>query len=253
MAVLAKIEFGILRLTIDRPQKRNAINAAMFDSLTEALVSAERNNDVRVVLLEGGETIFSAGADLEELLSSPDALTRASNAFFAELRTFPKPVVAQVNGPCVGEAFAALLYCDLVYASENALFSLPAVALARTPTCGSAAIMSEAAGHARTAEKLLLSEPISAQEAADMKLLTAIYDAEALPKAVAAKVARLAVLPPGAVQATKALLCSVRETKLAAFTDTEARISAEQAASAEAKEALSAFLAGRKPVFRHAE
>ena len=146
MAILSNTEFGILRLTISRAQKRNSINAEMFDTMTEALSRAASDDAVRVVLLQGGEQIFSAGADLEEMRSQPEVLDRAMTNFFAALRAFPKPVVAQVMGPCVGDALSMLLYCDLVYASERALFSLPCVALGQTTRFGSAFIMAAAAG-----------------------------------------------------------------------------------------------------------
>ena len=145
MAILSNTEFGILRLTISRAQKRNSINAEMFDTMTEALSRAASDDAVRVVLLQGGEQIFSAGADLEEMRSQPEVLDRAMTNFFATLRAFPKPVVAQVMGPCVGDALSMLLYCDLVYASERALFSLPCVALGQTTRFGSAFIMAAAA------------------------------------------------------------------------------------------------------------
>ena len=119
MAILSNTEFGILRLTISRAQKRNSINAEMFDTMTEALSRAASDDAVRVVLLQGGEQIFSAGADLEEMRSQPEVLDRAMTNFFAALRAFPKPVVAQVMGPCVGDALSMLLYCDLVYGKRN--------------------------------------------------------------------------------------------------------------------------------------
>ena len=119
MAILSNTEFGILRLTISRAQKRNSINAEMFDTMTEALSRAASDDAVRVVLLQGGEQIFSAGADLEEMRSQPEVLDRAMTNFFAALRAFPKPVVAQVMGPCVGDALSMLLYCDLVYAAAQ--------------------------------------------------------------------------------------------------------------------------------------
>lgn len=100
-------------------------------------------------------------------------------------------------------------------------FSLPAVALARTPRYGAAQIMAAAAGYPAAAEKLLLSEPISADEAQAMRLITRVIDDEHLDQVVAAKTARLAVLPPGAVAGTKALLAAARRKALADLTDYE--------------------------------
>ena len=242
MAILSNTEFGILRLTISRAQKRNSINAEMFDTMTEALSRAASDDAVRVVLLQGGEQIFSAGADLEEMRSQPEVLDRAMTNFFAALRAFPKPVVAQVMGPCVGDALSMLLYC--------ALFSLPCVALGQTTRFGSAFIMAAAAGLPRATEKLMLSEPITAAEALEMRIITGIADDESLDNLVASKVARLAVLPPGAVRAMKALLTGPRNKALEVAAEEEEAVWRRQAGSAEAAEALAAFLEGRKPAFR---
>ena len=242
MAILSNTEFGILRLTISRAQKRNSINAEMFDTMTEALSRAASDDAVRVVLLQG--------ADLEEMRSQPEVLDRAMTNFFAALRAFPKPVVAQVMGPCVGDALSMLLYCDLVYASERALFSLPCVALGQTTRFGSAFIMAAAAGLPRATEKLMLSEPITAAEALEMRIITGIADDESLDNLVASKVARLAVLPPGAVRAMKALLTGPRNKALEVAAEEEEAVWRRQAGSAEAAEALAAFLEGRKPAFR---
>ena len=171
-------------------------------------------------------------------------------SFFEVIKNFKKPIVAQVNGPCVGEAFTMLLYCDLVYASDKALFSIPSVALGRTTRFGAALMMATSAGIVRAAEKLMLSEPISANEALDMRLITGIADEDSLDQLVASKVARLAVLPPQAVQATKTLLTLSRNQLLNKLTDDEEAIWHRQNLSEEAKEALAAFLEGRKPSFR---
>ena len=86
MAILVHSEFGILRLTISRPEKRNALSAEMFNELTDALADAARDDAVRTVLIKGDDRLFSAGADLEEMQRAPEELERAMTAFFAELR-----------------------------------------------------------------------------------------------------------------------------------------------------------------------
>ena len=245
MSITHSLQYGILHLTIDRVERRNALTAEMFADLADELDQAIMQTTVRVVLLKSSGNVFSAGADLEEMFSAPEDLERETRRFFDSIAKFPKPLIAQVSGPCVGEAFAALLYCDLVYVSPQALFSLPAVALARTPRYGAAA-----AGYPAAAEKILLSEPISADEAQAMRLITRVIDDEHLDQVVAAKTARLAVLPPGAVAGTKALLTAARRKALAELTDYEESLYARQARSPEAAEALKAFLEGRKPIFK---
>ena len=96
MSIVSKLEFGVLRLTIRRPERRNTITSDMFASLSEALRSAEADPGVRVVLIEGEGAVFSAGADLEESLKTPDRIDREMSDFFTVLRRFPKPVVALV-------------------------------------------------------------------------------------------------------------------------------------------------------------
>ena len=261
MTIRSEFEYGILRLTIDRPAQRNAFNADMFDQLAGELDAARQNDKVRVVLLKGSTGLFSAGADVRESLNAPETIDAAAGRLFETLRSFPKPIVAEVAGPAVGDAFTILLYCDLVYASDKALFSVPSVALGRTPRFGTAALVFGSAGAARAAEKLLLCEPISADDALAMRLISAVVPEDDLVKVVAAKVARLAVLPPQAVAATKkpkeekkeVVDGDARNGWLTAQIENEEAVYRRQAASPEAKEALSAFVEGRKPVFAATE
>ena len=261
MAIQITQALGILHMTIERADRRNTITSDMFRTMTDALLDAATDPKVRVVLLKGHETVFSAGMDLEERMRSPEAITAAAERFFDVLRTFPKPIVAQVSGPAVGDAFTMLLYCDFVYCSTRALFSVPSVALALTPRFGTGYVMTAAAGYPKAAEKILLSEPISADEAEAMRLVTAVVepddlemleavvDPDDLEMLVASKTARLAVLPPEAVAASKRLLRMARDAAIEAQSAEERSVFAERMASGEAKEAAAAFLEGRKPVF----
>ena len=122
MSITHSLQYGILHLTIDRVERRNALTAEMFADLADELDQAIMQTAVRVVLLKSSGNVFSAGADLEEMFSAPEDLERETRRFFDSIAKFPKPLIAQVSGPCVGEAFAALLYCDLVYVSPQALF-----------------------------------------------------------------------------------------------------------------------------------
>ena len=201
MAIQITQALGILHMTIERADRRNTITSDMFRTMTDALLDAATDPKVRVVLLKGHETVFSAGMDLEERMRSPEAITAAAERFFDVLRTFPKPIVAQVSGPAVGDAFTMLLYCDFVYCSTRALFS------------------------------------------------TAVGEPDDLEMLVASKTARLAVLPPEAVAASKRLLRMARDAAIEAQYAEERSVFAERMASGEAKEAAAAFLEGRKPVF----
>lgn len=249
MAIQITQALGILHLTLDRPTRRNTITSEMFRTMADTLVDAATDPRIRVVLIKGSDAVFSAGIDLEERMRDPERLTAAAERFFDVMRDFPKPIVAQVSGPAVGDAFTMLLYCDFVYCSTRALFSLPSVALATTPRFGAGYVMTAAAGYPAAAEKILLSEPISANEAREMRLITAVVEEDDLERLVASKTARLAVLPPEAVAASKHLLRLARDAAIEAQSAEERRVYAERIASAEAQEAATAFLEGRKPVF----
>ena len=134
--IISSLEFGVLRLSLNRMAKRNALNVALCQELTQALEEASQNTAVRVVILQSEPDVFSAGADMEETQKKPQELDEALSALFAALNRFPKTIIASVKGPCVAEGLLVVLYADLVYASQDALFSFPATALARTPRFG---------------------------------------------------------------------------------------------------------------------
>lgn len=249
MSIISSLQYGILQLTLHRPELRNSISSDMFNTLSERLLRARSDDSVRVILLKGNDRIFSAGADVQETFKNRAEISNASRRFFRILRNFPKPIVAEVHGIAVAEAFAILLYCDFVYVNEEAAFSIPATALARTPRFGFTALLPLATGLPKINEKILLAEPISAQEALDMHLITAIYNEEDLTKVVAAKVARLAVLPTQAIQESKKLLRNMQNHYLNAQLELEEQVFNKQKQTFEAQEALNAFLEGRKPIF----
>lgn len=249
MSIQITQALGILHMTLERADRRNSITSEMFRTMADTLRDAATAPKVRVVLLKGCDAVFSAGMDLEERMRDPEGISAAAERFFEVLRTFPKPIVAQVSGPAVGDAFAILLYCDFVYCSTRALFSIPSVALALTPRFGTGYVMTAAAGYPKAAEKILLSEPISADEAEAMRLVTAVVEPDDLEMLVASKTARLAVLPPEAVAASKRLLRLSRDAAIEAQSNVERRLFSERASSREAQEAAAAFLEGRKPVF----
>ncbi len=138
--ILAHREGGILTLTFNRLDKKNAITRAMYSALAEALEAAATDDSVRVAVIQGDPTCFTAGNDLMDFLSNPPDMTPGAEPapvvrFLDILRDFPKPLIAAVAGPAVGIGTTLLLHCDLVYAGDNAGFSLPFVNLvcARRP------------------------------------------------------------------------------------------------------------------------
>jgi enoyl-CoA hydratase/carnithine racemase len=248
MTILTETTEAIAGIQIARPERKNAITMAMYTSLAEAFLAAEADASVRVILLHGQSDIFSAGNDLEDFLRSPPTQADAPVfRFMAALAGAAKPVVAAVNGPAVGIGTTMLLHCDLAYCADDSRFSLPFVNLGLCPEFGSSLLLPLTAGYHRAAEKLLLGEPASAEEALEMGLVNRILPPTEVLGHARRQCERLAQLSPVALRETKRLL------KAGWRSATERAISEENAAfgrllaSDEARQAFNSFLERRSP------
>ncbi len=240
----------IAHLVINRPDKRNALTTPMYQQLTAYLAEAELDASVRVILFRGEGGHFSAGNDLADFLNQPpiDADSPVMKFLFAVAGAH-KPLVAAVEGVAVGIGTTLLLHCDLSYAARDAKFSLPFVNLGLVPEAASSLLLPGLCGHARASELLLLGEPFTADTAKDCGIITGISgvgEARAMAEAAARK---LALKPPAALRASKAL---IKRHLRGAVVDTllvEAAEFKQRLQSPEAKEAFQAFLEKRAPDF----
>lgn len=247
--VLARTEGRIARIELSRPEKKNALTAAMYAQLTEALVAAGRDPQVRVVLLRGSAECFTAGNDVADFLQRRPGEASPVFGLFQVLPGLEKPVVAAVAGPAVGIGTTMLLHCDLVYAAADARFQLPFVPLGIVPEFGSTLLLPRLAGYQRAAKLLLLGQPFTAGEAMDAGIVNEVVSKEELFKKAEAAAASLAALPPESLRLTKRLMKQGGAKELEARIAEEGRLFVERLASPEAKEAMSAFLEKRKPDF----
>ena len=241
---------GVLRVEIRRPEKKNALTAAMYGRLAEVFQEAASDPDVRVLLLHGQPGAFTAGNDLGEFLHDPPADEDAPVfRFLAAFRDFPKPFLAAVTGVAVGIGTTMLLHCDLAYAGEGARFQLPFVGLGLCPEAASSLLLPALVGRARAAEIILLGEPFDAARAREIGLVNAVLpDAEVLDHALG-QARRLAGQPPAAVRLAKQLLNRSRAALVGEAMAEEDRQFKTRLVSPEAKEAFGAFLEKRKPDF----
>ncbi len=241
---------GVARIEIARPQKKNALTAAMYQQLADALTAAEAGPTVRAVLIHGQPEIFTAGNDLEDFLKNPPQGSGASVfQFMRALAHAHKPVVAAVQGAAVGIGTTLLMHCDLVYCADNAMFSMPFVSLGLCPEFASSLLIAQNAGYHKAAEKLLLGEPISAEEALEMRIVNRLLPPNEVLAYAQRQVLRFAALPPTAVRETKRLMKAPTRAAIDAVIEEEAQSFGKLLASAEAKEAFNAFLEKRKPNF----
>jgi enoyl-CoA hydratase/carnithine racemase len=250
MDVLTRSSDGILTIEINRPEKKNAITAAMYQAMADAIVAADNDPAVRVILIHGQPDVFTAGNDLEDFLKRPPAdETSPVYQFMHALSRATKPVVAAVTGVAVGIGTTMLLHCDLVYVGDNAKFIAPFTSLGLVPEFASSLLLPMAAGYQRAAELLLLGETLDAAKAKDVGFVTQVLPAaETLPAAQAAAI-KLTRLPGKSVRVTKELLKRSRARLIDEQIKTEAAHFAAMLNEPAAKEAFSAFLGKRKPDF----
>lgn len=241
---------GVLRIGINRPEKKNALSLAMYDAMAEAIAGAEADARVRVLLLHGTRDCFTSGNDLGDFVKSPP---RGEDSpvfrFLKAISGAQKPIVAAVNGPAVGVGTTLLLHCDLVYAGESALFQMPFVNLGLCPEAGSSFLLPRLVGHQRASEMLLLGEPFGADRAREVGLVNEVFpDGKMLQRAVA-QAQKLAERPPSAVRLAKALLKDSQAALVNQVLSKEGAHFIARLSTPEAAEALGAFFEKRRPDF----
>ena len=254
MDILTSKTDGILTIAFNRPERKNAITGAMYQSMADALVDAESDSAVRAVLIIGKPDIFTAGNDLDDFLKNAPAgdapdLARPVYQFMRALSGSTKPLVAAVAGAAIGIGTTMLMHCDLVYAADNAKFSMPFVQLGLCPEFASSVLLPAIAGYPRAAEKLLLGETFLAHEAHQMGMLSKVLPQDELIPFALHQAAKLVALPAASVRATKALMKQARTAQIESALAAEITLFSAMLRAPEAKEAFTAFFEKRKPDF----
>lgn len=215
---------GVCEVRLNRPEKRNAITFAMYESLHAVLECAQADAAVRVVMLSGEGLGFCAGNDLHDFLSGPEFdLQHPVLRLLRVLASYEKPLLAAVHGQVVGIGLTMLLHFDLVIAARSARFSLPFVALGLVPEAASSLLLPRLIGAQRAAHMLLLGAVCDAATALGWGLVSRVVEEEALPPAARSVATALARQPPQALLATRRLLRGEPHEILQRI-DTEARI-----------------------------
>jgi enoyl-CoA hydratase/carnithine racemase len=247
--ILTQRDDAIFRIGIHRPEKKNALTAAMYLALADALNAADADATVRVILLHGSEDAFTTGNDINDFLANSPRDKDAGVAFLRAIANTEKPLVAAVAGPAVGVGTTMLLHCDFVYAADNAKFALPFVSLGLCPEGASSYLLPIIAGYQRAAKVLLLGEPFDATTARELGLVTEIVAPGELMSAASSVARKLAALPPSSLRITKELMKRGLRQGIDEQMAEELKHFARRLDSPEAKEAFNAFLEKRKPDF----
>lgn len=250
MDILSSKANGICTIEFNRPDRKNAITATMYQLMADALKDAESDAAVRAIVIAGKPDIFTAGNDLEDFIRNPPVNNDAPVIqFMMALSHATKPVIAVVAGAAVGIGTTMLGHCDLVYAADNAKFSLPFTPLGLCPEFSSSLLFPQLLGYQRAAEKFMLGEAFSAQEAHDIGLVTKVVPLDQLDAFVQAQAAKLVALPASSLRITKRLMRGNQAAEVDAKIHEELTHFVAMLGSPEAKEAFTAFFEKRKPDF----
>jgi len=248
--ILTHIDAGVMTLTLNRVARKNSLTAAMYDALADALEAANHDATVRAVVIQGHETVFSAGNDISDFLDKPPATSDAPVfRFLRGISSFPKPIVAAVCGPAVGIGTTMLLHCDLVYAGDNAAFSLPFVNLGLCPEAASSFLAAQLMGYPRAAEALLLGEPFMAESALEMGLINRIVPPAEVNALAQRQALKLAAKPMTSLIETKRLMKKGNAGIIAERMAEEGASFGRMLQEPAAREAFTAFMEKRRPDF----
>jgi enoyl-CoA hydratase/carnithine racemase len=249
--VRVKRSGAVVAITLARPERRNAITVAMYAALADAVEAADADRAVRVITLQGEGQDFAAGNDLADFLEAAPRLDEEIPVWrlLRVLATCETPIVAAVHGNCVGIGTTILLHCDLVIADASARFSMPFVDLGLVPEAASSLLFPRLAGRRRAARFLLLAEPFGREEAAAIGLVSHCAVAGTTEAKLQEIVSALLAKPPEALRQTQQLLRHGAREEILDRMKLESSRFAERLASAEVKEAISAFFEKRRPNF----
>ena len=250
--VLEELDGGVLLLTFNRPEAKNAFNSVQWRETREAMKRAADDNSVRAVVLTGSGNAFTAGQDLAEMgsLDTTDSSSESGfSLFMDQLVDFDKPLLAAVNGVGVGIGLTMLLYCDYVYVSRSARLRAPFVTLDVVPEAASSYLLPVVCGWRAAVDLLFESDFIDAERALELGLATHLSEPDRVVSDAVERARRLAAKPLGSLRHTKRLLIASRNEQVAAARRREDQAFKGRIGSAENIEAVTAFFEKREPDF----
>ncbi len=252
--VLRELHEGVLLLTLNRPEKKNAFDDPQWDALRDALEDARNDDEIAVVVLTGAGQDFSAGQDLAAFGQAAEPREDGEPNGFAgcidALFRFDKPLLAAARGVGVGGGATLLFACDIVYVGRSVRLRLPFVALGLVPEIASSYLLAAAIGRQRAAELFFSAEWIDAARALETGIAARVLPDDELLDAMLAKAREIARHPVGALRATKRTLMIANRDGIRAAREAEDAGMRAQAGSPENIEAIKAFLEKREPDFR---
>jgi enoyl-CoA hydratase/carnithine racemase len=248
--ILVHAEAGVMTITLNRLARKNSITSAMYASMRDGIEQARGDAAVRVVVFQGHETVFCAGNDIGDFLNTPPAGEDSPVfGFLRGIATFPKPLLAAVCGPAVGIGTTLLFHCDLVYAGDNAAFSMPFVNLGLCPEAASSLLVPQMLGYHRAAEALMLGEPFMAEAALEVGLVNRVLPPTEASNYAQSVARKLAAKPISSLVEIKRLMKKGQQQAVLQQMVEEGASFGRMLREPAAKEAFTAFMEKRRPDF----
>jgi enoyl-CoA hydratase len=244
---------GVAIVTLDRPEVLNALDFALIRELTDALEALDADPACRAIVITGaGERAFAAGADIRELATQTPTTLFSGNEFhrWERIKRIRTPLIAAVRGVALGGGCELAMTCDMIVAADDARFGQPEITLGVMPGAGGTQRLTRAIGKAKAMELVLTGATLSAREAEERGLVTRIVPAADVTTAALELAARIAAMPPVAVQAAKEAVNRAFEVSLEAGLEFERRAFYLLFDTEDAKEGLAAFSEKRKPSWK---
>lgn len=253
--VLVVVADGIKTITINRPQRKNALNDNAYKIIREAVIDSDENDDIRVTIITGAAGDFSAGADLDPSSGAKsydvtERLKKDIHPIVSTIRASDKPFIAKVRGNCVGIGCNIALCCDMIFAAEGARFSQIFIRVGLSTDGGGSYFMPQAMGYPKAYEYCALGKFIPAEEAENLNLINRVVKDEELDDLVADIASRLATGPFLAIKNTKSNLRVGSAGTLQETLDHEAENQGANFKSADFAEGAAAFIQKRKPNYQ---
>lgn len=242
----------VRQITLNRPDARNALRSALLGEVAAALAGAMADDAVRAVVLTGGEQVFAAGADIKELAAHDAASIRDDPraVSWATIRGFEKPLIAAVNGYCLGGGNELAMHADIIVAGDTALFGQPEVNLGIIPGAGGTQRLTHAIGKSAAMRLVLTGAMMGAADALERGLVSEVTPPEmTITRAIEIAVT-IAGKPPLAVRAAKKAVLAAYEIPLAEALTFERQLFCQLFATEDMKEGVRAFMEKRQPVFK---
>lgn len=250
--IVSSVEVHIGTIELNRPEALNALNDCLLSELADAMKLFLQNNEVRGIIITGSEKAFSAGADLKEMVlrESRDMLDRFPSSIFGLLRHYSKPTIAAVSGYCFAGGCELALACDMIVASETAMFGQPEINVGIIPGAGGTQRWTRIVGKARAMEIMLTGAPIDARKALEWGIINRVVPFEDLLNEAKRLAATIATKPSIAVRMAKDAVLKAQEMTLENGLDYENHLFAMLFGTEDQKEGMSAFIEKRNPQWK---